>query len=196
MVKTDTTERLLFFGTDGRFYTMRACDVPGGRGFGEPIRMFLDLPPEAEVLLMEPYQEGDKFLVASSTGRGFVVEAASAVAQTKNGKQILNLDDKERALVCHKIAGDTVAVVGENRKMLLFPVADLPTMSRGRGVMLQKYGDGGLSDVKTFTLQTGLTWSNKKKSYQETDLTTWLGRRASAGRLAPTGFSKSNKFGG
>jgi topoisomerase-4 subunit A len=194
MIKTDTTDKILFFGTDGRFYTLRAYDVPGGRGFGEPIRMYLDLPPEAEILLMESYREGEKFIVASSSGRGFVVAAENAVAQTKNGKQILNLAEGERALICHKIAGDYVAVVGENRKMLVFPLADLPAMNRGRGVMLQKYGDGGLSDLKTFTLQTGLTWSNKKKSFQETELTTWMGRRAGAGRLAPVGFSKTNKF--
>lgn len=196
MVKTDTTEKILFFGTDGRFYTLRAYDVPGGRGFGEPIRMYLDLPPEGEILLMTPYEQGDKFIVASSSGRGFTIEAENAVAQTKNGKQILNLEEGERAVVCQKISGDHVAVVGENRKMVIFPVADLPTMNRGRGVMLQKYGDGGLADLKTFTLQTGLEWSNKKRSFHETDLTTWMGRRATAGRLAPTGFSKSNKFEG
>ena len=196
MVKTDTTENILFFGSDGRFYTVRANDVPGGRGFGEPIRMYLDLPPESEILLMTPCQPGDKFIVASSSGRGFVVAAENAVAQTKNGKQILNLEGAERALVCHKVSGDHVAVVGENRKMIIFPVADLPAMNRGRGVMLQKYGDGGLSDLKTFVLQEGLSWSNKKRTFQEKELTTWLGKRASAGRLAPTGFAKTNKFEG
>lgn len=196
MVKTDTTEKVLFFGTDGRFYTLRAYDIPGGRGFGEPIRMYLDLPPEGEILMMDVYQEGDKFIVASSTGRGFVVAAENAVAQTKNGKQVLNLEEGERALICHKMVGDHVAVIGENRKMLIFPIADLPTMNRGRGVMLQKYGDGGLSDLKSFSLAAGLTWANKKRGYQETDLTTWMGKRAAAGRLAPTGFSKSNKFEG
>ncbi|MFN7663008.1 MAG: DNA topoisomerase IV subunit A [Alphaproteobacteria bacterium] len=196
MVKTDTTEKVLFFGTDGRFYTLRAYDIPGGRGFGEPIRMYLDLPPEGEILMMDVYQEGDKFIVASSTGRGFVVAAENAVAQTKNGKQVLNLEEGERGLICHKMVGDHVAVIGENRKMLIFPIADLPTMNRGRGVMLQKYGDGGLSDLKSFSLAAGLTWANKKRGYQETDLTTWMGKRAGAGRLAPTGFSKTNKFEG
>lgn len=196
MIKTDTTEKILFFGTDGRFYTLRAYDVPGGRGFGEPIRIYLDLPPEDSILFMQPYQEGDKFIVASSSGRGFILETANAVAQTKNGKQILNLADNEKALICCKVGGDHVAVIGENRKLLIFPVADLPTMARGRGVMIQKYGDGGLSDLKTFTLQNGLTWANRKRSFQETDLTTWVGRRAGAGRLAPTGFSKHNKFEG
>lgn len=196
LVKTDTTEKILFFGTDGRFYTIRAHDIPGGRGFGEPLRMYLDLPPQGEILLMEPYQEGGKFVVASSSGRGFIVEAKDAVAQTKNGKQILNLNEGERALICHKVSGDHVAVVGENRKLLIFPLADLPTMGRGRGVMLQKYGDGGLADLKTFNLETGLTWSNRKKSFQEKDLATWMGRRAGGGRMAPNGFSKNNKFEG
>lgn len=194
MIKTDTTEKILFFGTDGRFYTMRAYDVPGGRGFGEPIRIYLDLPPADNIIFMQPYQEGDKFIVASSSGRGFILDAANAIAQTKNGKQVLNLSENEKALICYKIEGDHVAVVGENRKLLIFPIVDLPTMARGRGVMIQKYGDGGLSDLKTFSLNTGLAWSNRKRSFQETDLTTWIGRRAGAGRLAPTGFSKNNKF--
>jgi topoisomerase IV subunit A len=196
MIKTDTTEKILFFGSDGRFYTLRAYDVPGGRGFGEPIRIYLDLPPEDNILFMQPYQEGDKFIMASSSGRGFILDAANAVAQTKNGKQILNLSDNEKAMICCKVEGDHVAVIGENRKLLIFPVVDLPTMARGRGVMIQKYGDGGLSDLKTFILQGGLTWANRKRSFQETDLTTWIGRRAGAGRLAPTGFSKHNKFEG
>ncbi|MDC0349177.1 DNA topoisomerase IV subunit A [Alphaproteobacteria bacterium] len=193
-LKIDTTEKVLFFGEDGRFYTLLAHDIPGGRGFGEPLRMYIDLAPSDDVLLMTSYSEEDKFIVTSSSGRGFIVEAKNTVAQTKNGKQVLNLPEGERALLCQKIEGDHVAVIGDNRKLLIFPLSELPTMGRGRGVMLQRYNDGGLSDLKTFKLEEGLTWQSKKRSFQEKDLTLWFGKRAGAGRLPPTGFPRTNKF--
>ena len=189
-----TTDKILFFGEDGRFYTLNAHEIPGGRGFGEPLRMYIDLDTNQDVLFMGIAEKDKPFLVASSSGRGFIVPSEQTLAQTKNGKQILNLAEGERAHTCVPVEGDTVAVIGENRKLLVFPLSDLPTMGRGRGVMLQKYSGGGLSDLKTFMFDEGLTWVNKKRSFSEKDLTAWAGKRAGAGRMTPTGFPRSNKF--
>ncbi len=196
ILKADTTDKILFFGEDGRFYTLQAHLIPGGRGFGEPLRMYVDLPNESNVLFMGVSKKERQFLVASSSGRGFIVDAEKVIAQTKNGKQVLNLETGEKALICTPVEGDAVAAIGENRKLLVFSISELPVMGRGRGVILQKYSGGGLSDVKTFVLEEGLSWQNKKRSFHEKDLTTWHGKRAGAGRLPPTGFPRSNKFDG
>ena len=191
-----TVDKILFFGSDGRFYTLTGDRLPHGRSLGEPLRLMIDLPHDATVVEMKVWDEGGRLLVASSTGRGFVVPEEHVYGQTKNGKQVLNLGKGEKARACHPVEPDDdyVAVVGNNRKVILFPLEELPEMTRGRGVILQRYKDGGLSDAKTFVLEDGLTWMTGQKERTETDVRAWLGKRAQAGRIAPRGFSKTHTF--
>ncbi|TKW63616.1 MAG: DNA topoisomerase IV subunit A [Paracoccus denitrificans] len=187
----ETTDKLMLLGTNGRFYTLAANDLPGGRGLGEPVRLIVDLPNDAGIINLFPWRAGVKYLLASKAGDGFVVGAADILAQTKAGKQVLNGD----ALLCRPIEGDHVATVGENRKMLVFPLSELPEMARGKGVRMQKFKDGGLSDAICLTLADGLRWQESGgRTRSEPDLTEWLGKRASAGRMAPRGFPRDNKF--
>ena len=196
VLRAQTTDKLLIFATNGRFYTIGIDKLPGGRGFGEPVRLMIDLPNDQDLVALFVHRPEGKLLIASANGRGFVVLEEEVIAQTKNGKQVLNLAEGEEATAAAPVAGDSVAVIGENRKLLLFPLEELPEMTRGRGVILQKYKDGGLSDVKTFTLADGLTWSaGAGRTRCETKLTAWIGKRAQAGRLPPNGFPRSNKFG-
>ncbi len=191
----ETTDRLLVFGSNGRFYTVSAANLPGGRGMGEPLRLMVDLPNEAEIVTILTHQAGRKLLVASSAGDGFVVPEDDVVAQTRTGKQVLNVRGETRAVVCKPVDGDSVAVVGENRKVLVFDLDELPEMGRGKGVRLQKYKDGGLSDATTFTLAEGLSWLDPAgRTRTETELAEWTGKRASAGRMAPRGFPRDNRF--
>ena len=195
VVPAETTNKILVFATNGRFYTLGADRLPGGRGFGEPLRLMIDLPNDQDVVSLFVYQAGRKLLVASADGRGFVVNEDDVLAQTKNGKQVLNLGSGVEATVCAPVTGDSVAVVGENRKLLVFPLAELPEMARGRGVIMQKYKDGGLSDAKTFEMKAGLDWeAGAGRTRVETKLLAWIGKRAQAGRLPPNGFPKANKF--
>jgi topoisomerase-4 subunit A len=190
-----TTDKLLALASNGRFYTILASSLPGGRGMGEPLRLMVDIPDEALIVNLITFRPGQKLLVASSTGDGFIVTHDDGVAQTKSGKQILNTKREAVAKVCHNICGDHVAVVGENRKVLIFPVSEIPEMVRGKGVRLQKYKDGGLSDITTFNLSEGLTWLDPAgRTRSETNLEDWTGKRATAGRMAPRGFPKNNKF--
>ncbi|MEP3917929.1 DNA topoisomerase IV subunit A [Ascidiaceihabitans sp.] len=191
----ETTDRLLVFGANGRFYTLSAANLPGGRGMGEPLRLMVDLPNEAEILDIMIHKPGRKLLVASSAGDGFVVPEDDVVAQTRSGKQVLNVRSPSRALICKPVSGDSVAVVGENRKVLVFGLDELPEMGRGKGVRLQKYKDGGLSDATTFNRAEGLSWLDPAgRTRTETDLGEWAGKRASAGRMAPRGFPRDNRF--
>ncbi|MCC1482300.1 DNA topoisomerase IV subunit A [Roseibaca sp. Y0-43] len=191
----ETTDKIVLFGSNGRFYTLLAANLPGGRGMGEPVRLMVDLPNEAAIVDLFIHKPGTKLVVASSAGDGFVVPADDVVAQTRSGKQVLNVKEGVRALVCRPVAGDHLACVGENRKMLVFPLADLPEMGRGKGVRLQSYKDGGLSDLTTITLAEGLRWLDPAgRTRHEADLTEWLGKRASAGRMAPRGFPRDNRF--
>ena len=192
----ETTDRLLILGTNGRFYTLLGAALPGGRGMGEPIRLIVDLPQEAGVVTVLPWREGGRLLVASSDGDGFVVAMDDCLAQTRAGKTVLTLREGARALLARPVAGDHVACVGENRKMLVFPLADLPEMARGKGVRLMRFKDGGLSDAVTITLAQGLAWKDPAgRTRSEPDLTEWLGARATAGRMAPRGFPRDNRFG-
>jgi topoisomerase-4 subunit A len=195
VLKAETTDKLLVFGTNGRFYTIGVDKLPGGRGNGEAIRLMIDLGNDQDIVNLLIHKPGRKLLVAASDGRGFVVGENEVVAQTRNGKQALNLKDKTVARVCVPAEGDTVALVGENRKMLIFPIKELPVMTRGRGITLQRYKDGGLSDATVFNKADGLSWKLGENTRTETDLTTWIGKRAQAGRMAPRGFAKANKFG-
>jgi topoisomerase-4 subunit A len=191
----ETTDRLLVFGANGRFYTVPASNLPGGRGMGEPLRLIVDLPNDSEIVSIFIHKPDRKLLVASSAGDGFVVPENDVVAQTRSGKQVLNVRDRVRAVVCAPISGDAIAVVGENRKVLVFMADELPEMGRGKGVRMQKYKDGGLSDAASFTLADGLSWADPAgRTRTETELGEWTGKRASAGRMAPRGFPRDNKF--
>lgn len=194
----ETTSKLLLFATNGKFYTLDVAKLPGGRGHGEPIRLFIDLEQEAAPVALFVNKGGRKFLVASHEGQGFVINEDDCVGTTKKGKQVLNVDMPNEARTVTEVTGDTVAVIGENRKMLIFPLDQVPEMARGRGMRLQKYKDGGLSDIAVFEAKAGLTWKDsagREFSATMKELAEWRGTRADAGRLAPKGFPKSNKFG-
>ena len=193
-----STDRILIFGADGRFYTL-ACDrLPTGRGFGEPLRLIIDLPQPFEPLSIHVHRPGGRLLVASAGGRGFLVEEDDALGQTRAGKAVLLPGEGDRATHLRAIDADddTVAVVGSNRRLLIFPLAELPVMSKGRGVLLQRYRDAELADLTTFALARGLTWRGGRGMRTETDLRQWLGRRGQVGHTVPRGFPLSNRFAG
>jgi topoisomerase-4 subunit A len=193
----ESTSKLTLFATNGRFYTLDAQKLPGGRGHGDPIRMTIDMEGDANIVSMFVQKGGRKFLVASSDGQGFVVNEDDCVANTRKGKQVLNVTAPNEAAAITTVSGDTVAVIGTNHKMVIFPLEQVPEMARGRGVRLQKYSGGKLSDVMTFTSKDGMTWKDSAGRDQSStwkELADWRGNRADAGRLAH-GFPKSNKFG-
>jgi len=196
-VAAETTDRLIVFGTNGRFYTIAVDRLPGGRGHGEPLRLMIDLPNDDDVVELFPYRPSMELLVAASDGRGFVVDGKEAVAQTRAGKQVLTPGEGAVARICAQAeGGDAVACVGDNRKMLIVKLDDIPLMTRGRGVILQRYRSGGLADCKVFRLADGLSWrQGESRTRTETDLGPWLGSRGGAGRLVPTGFPRANRFG-
>ena len=190
----ETTDKLMLFATDGRFFTLDCAKLPGGRGNGEAIRSFLDLPPEADIVTMFVHRDGRKLLLAASSGHGFITEEDDAVAMKRSGKQVMNVPTGVEAAVCTFVEGDSVAVVGENRKMPIFPLAEVPELARGRGVILQRYKDGHLLDAKTFTWKEGLRDANGR-AWTSSELKEWRGARAQAGRIVPRGFPRSGKFG-
>jgi topoisomerase IV subunit A len=197
-VKASTTDKLLLLATNGKVFTLTGDQLPGGRGHGEPVRLMVDLEENhafAEIFVHEP---GRKLLIAATSGHGFVVPEDEMVAMTRKGKQVLNLDEPAEACCCVPADGDHVAVIGENRKMLVFPLEEVNEMARGKGVRLQRYKDGGLSDIRVFKKAEGLTWldpAGRTFTLPMAELRDWLGERSQAGRLAPRGFPKSNKFG-
>jgi len=196
VLRAQTTDKLVVFGTNGRFYTI-ACDkLPGGRGHGEALRLIIDLSNGHDVADMFIHSPGTRRIVSSDAGRGFIVAENDIVAQTRNGKQVLNLGAGEEAVTAAVVedGANYVAVMGENRRLLLFRLDELPTMGRGRGVIVQRYRDNGLSDVKSFKLKDGLTWAIGERQRTETDLRPWIGKRGQAGRLPPNGFPRNNKF--
>jgi topoisomerase-4 subunit A len=191
----ETTDKILLVAANGRFFTLLGANLPGGRGMGEPVRLMVDLPNDAEIVDLIIWRGGEKYLVASSAGDGFVVPSDEVVAQTRAGKQVLSLGSGVKTVLCRRVAGDALAVVGDNRKMLVFALVDLPEMAKGKGVRLQKYKDGGLSDALTFRRADGLSWKDPAgRTRTETDLAEWEGARASAGRMAPRGFPRDNRF--
>ena len=189
----ETTDKLLIFAENGRFYTLGCDKLPKGRSFGEPLSLMLDIPADVSLVNILKVVSG-KLLVASDKGHGLVVDMDSAMAQTRGGKQVLNLPSGARAVACCPADGDHVAVVGQNRRLLVFPLNEVPEMSRGKGVILQRYKDGLLADVKVFTLDAGLSWQMGERTRTETDLLAWQGRRGSAGRMPPTGFPRPARF--
>ena len=194
VVQAATTDKLLIFATNGRFYTLPVDKLPGGRGHGEPLRLMIDLGNEHDVAAILPYTPGAKLLLASSDGRGFVVPADEALGQTRNGKVVMTPAEGAEARVCVPAEGDAVAVVGTNRKLLVFPLADVPEMTRGRGIILQRYHGGELSDAKVFNRADGLSWKSGERTRTETDLRAWIGQRGASGRVVQ-GFARNNKFG-
>lgn len=189
-----TTDKVLIFATTGRFYTLTGDRIPRGRGFGEPLRLIVDLPNDAEVAALMVHEPKRELLLASSGGRGFRVDEDDVVAQTRAGKQVLTPGDGEIAAFCIPVEGDTVAIIGQNRKLLVFSVDEIPVMAKGRGVILQKYKDGGASDIKVFRSENGLTFRSGERIRTETNLVPWRGARAGQGKLPPTGFPRSNRF--
>ena len=194
LVTCQTTDRICLLGSAGRAHTLRASDLPRGRGDGQPIRVVAEMGNDDDVVTLFVWQDGRRYLLASDAGRGFLVASADLLAEKRTGKQVLNLKPGERALLCIPAEGDHVAVIGTNRKLLVFPLDQLPDLSRGAGVLLQRYKDGTLADAKIFRLADGLTWRLGDKTRTEIDLRGWLGDRAQAGKLPPNGFPRSGRF--
>jgi len=195
-----TTDKLLLAADNGRFYTLASDKLPGGRGFGEPLRLMIDMESELGIVTLLPARAGGKLLLATSDGRGFIAASADAVAETRKGKQLVNVRPGARLKIVRPIpeTADYAAVVGENRKLVVFPLNELPEMARGQGVALQKYRDGGLSDAIAFRFEDGLSWAmggDTGRTRTESDLTAWRVARGAAGRMPPTGFPRDNRFG-
>jgi topoisomerase-4 subunit A len=193
-----TTDKVLLFSTGGKFFTIGADRLPGGRGHGEPVRLIVDMENDQDIATAFVFQGGRRLLLASHQGYGFVVPEDELVANTRKGRQVMNVKTPDEAQMAVFVEGDHVAVIGENRKLLVFPLDQLAEMARGKGVRLQRYKDGGLSDIKTFTLADGLTWqdsSGRTFTRPKEELAEWLGDRAQAGRMAPKGFPRTGKFG-
>jgi len=195
---TESTAKVLVLASNGKLYTLDVGKLPGGRGFGDPVKLMVDFDEGADVVIAIPYRPGTKLLVAGTHARGFVVPADEAISSTRKGKQLLNLRPPAKAAILVPADGDHVACIGENRKLVIFPLRQVAEMSRGSGVRLQRHRDGGLSDARVFRLADGLTWtdtSGRNWTVAKSDLADWLGNRGDAGRLPPKGFPKSNRFG-
>ncbi len=193
-IAAETTDKLVLFATNGRFYTIGCDKLPRGRGQGEPVRLMIDLGNDQDIVALFVHRPDRKLLIASSDGRGFITDENSVIAQTRNGKQVLNVSGDHEAAFCIEAEGDSVAVIGDNRRLNCFALEEIGEMARGRGVTLQRYKDGGLADIKTFNRDGGLTWKSGERTRTETDLTGWYTKRGNAGRLPPRGFNKNNKF--
>ena len=194
----ETTNKILLLSSSGKFFTLDTSKLPGGRGHGEPVRLMADMDASDEIVALFVYQAGRKLVLASTDGNGFVVAEDDCVANTRKGKQVLNVKMPAEAHACRFVAAgdDHVACVGENRKLLIFRLDELPEMTRGKGVRLQKYKDGGLADLRTFRLADGLNWTDSSgRNWTVNELEEWLGARAQAGRLPPKGFPRNNSFG-
>jgi topoisomerase-4 subunit A len=195
LLPCQTTDRLTLLATNGKAFTLKAGELPRGRGDGQPVRLLAEMANEDDVTALFLVTEGTRYLIASTAGRGFVVPATELGAERRTGKQVLNLKTGEEAALCIPCDGDHVAVIGENRKLLVFPLDQVPELSRGSGVILQRYKDGGLADAKVFRLADGLSWRLGDRVRTETDVRPWLAERGTAGRLPPNGFPKTPRFG-
>ena len=190
----ESTDKILAFADNGRFYTLAGDKLPKGRGFGEPLNLMVDFPTDAKLVAM--FKAGsDKMLIASDAGYGFVVETEQAIAQTRTGKQVLNLSGGAKAVACCPADGNSVAVVGVNRKMIVFDIEEVPVLGRGKGVILQRYKEGQLADIKVFNKEDGLSWQmGGGRTRTEHDLITWTAKRGGAGKMPPTGFPRPARF--
>ncbi len=189
-----TTDKIVILDSSGKFFNVSANEIPTGRGFGQPLRLMVDIANQDTVTAMFVFEPKASYLLASHEGRGFIVDENHLIAQTRNGRKIMNVADGEKTTFCTKVCGDMVAIVGENRKLLIFKTEEIPTMARGRGVVLQKYKDGGLSDIQFFNEADGFSFNRSGGVGVETNLLTWLGHRGQIGKLVPFGFPKNNKF--
>jgi len=195
MVPAETTDKIIMFASNGKFYTLAGDKLPGGRGNGEPIRLLVDLPDDHIPIGLFVHNPERKLLVASSEGYGFVVNEGDVAALKRGGKQVLNVKGEVEAVRCIEVKGDKIATIGENRKILIYNVDEIPVMSRGKGVRLQKFKDGGLADLTTFKTEEGLTFIDKSnRTNSVADWTLLEGKRAQSGRMAPRGFARSGKF--
>lgn len=193
----ETTDKLLLLSTGGKVYTLTPDKLPGGRGQGEPVRLMVDIEEGQDVVDLFVYKPEAKRVIVSGVGNGFIVAEDGLIANTRKGKQVLNVSGTDEAKLIAPLTGDHIAVIGQNRKLLLFPLEQLPEMTRGKGVRIQKYKDGGVSDLKVFDSSEGLTWtdsSGRNFNKSMTELADWAGERAQAGRVAPTGFPRNNRF--
>ena len=193
-IHAQTTDKIILFDSVGKFFNINACDIPSGRGFGQPLRLMVDLGNNDTITDMFVYEPKTSYVIASNKGYGFVVDENHLIAQTRQGRKIMNVAEGECTMFCKKVTGDMIALVGENRKILVFKLEEIPTIARGHGVCLQKYKDGGLSDMQIFNEADGFSYNRSGGISVEKDLLTWLGHRAQVGKLAPFGFSKNNKF--
>lgn len=193
-IHAQTTDKIILFDSVGKFFNINACDIPSGRGFGQPLRLMVDLGNNDTITDMFVYEPKTSYVIASNKGYGFVVDENHLIAQTRQGRKIMNVAEGEYTMFCKKVTGDMIALVGENRKILIFKMEEIPTIARGHGVCLQKYKDGGLSDMQIFNEVDGFSYNRSGGISVEKDLLTWLGHRAQVGKLAPFGFSKNNKF--
>ena len=193
-IHAQTTDKIILFDTSGKFFNISGNEIPSGRGFGQPLRLMVDLGINDNICEMFVFEPKASYVIASNSGKGFVVDENHLIAQTRNGRKIMNMAEGETASFCRKITGDMIAVVGDNRKMLIFKIEEIPTMARGRGVTLQKYKDGGLSDMQIFNEADGFTFEKNSCTKTETELLGWLGHRGQVGKLVPFGFLKTNKF--
>ncbi len=196
VLEIQTTDKLLAFATNGRFYTISCDKLPPGRGFGEPVRLMVDLPNDADIVVLSPYNAEGRFLLVSDDGRGFIVAEKDVLAQTRSGKQILNVSGGTEASLCISVPQDSdhLSIIGTNRRMLIFPLSEVPEMSKGKGVILQRYKDGVVADVRPFNREQGLSFKYGGGETIVEDITPWIGKRAQAGRVPPNGFPKNNKF--
>ena len=193
-IRAQSTDKIVLFASNGKFFTLDAGALPGGRGHGEPVRLMIDMEEDSEIVELFVHRPGRKLLMAAKSGNGFVVSEDEVVAQTRKGRQIMMVPPQDKAVACVAAIGDSVAVVGDNRKLLIFPLAEVNELNRGRGVRLQRYADGGLGDITVFTASVGLQWAEGARMRTLTDFAEWQGLRAQAGRLVPKGFPRSNRF--
>ena len=193
-IHAQTTDKIVLLDNKGKFFNIAANDIPSGRGFGQPVRLMIDLAQNDDIVAMFAYEPEAKYLIASDKAYGFIVDENHILAQTRNGRKIMNVADGELIKFCVKVTGDYVATVGENRKLLIFKAEEIPTMARGHGVLLQKYKDGNITDIQFFKGEEGFSYNRSGGISTEKELITWLGHRAQVGKLVPFGFPKNNKF--
>ena len=193
-IHAQTTDRIILFDTSGKFFNIAASEIPNGRGFGQPLSLMVDLSANDSICSMFVFEAQSQYLISSNVGKAFLVDESHMIAQTKNGRKIMNLAEGEVSQFCVKVTGDTVAVIGTNRKLLIFKLEEVPSMARGRGVTLQKYKDAVVSDIQIFKAEEGFQYNRSGGISTEANLTDWLGHRACSGKIVPTGFPKSNKF--